>query len=191
MAGLVVYLVIGMLAYHWFEGWTLYQGFEFACVTITTVGYACWIAVYVCSSMHTCPPRYGNIAPTHPGSRVFTCFYILIGFADRALLLLTSCPSTHLISLRLNLLAIGVGYVAAKIASEARADIKHVVFLSLDMSIHTKSLIVNIIVLVIVLIIGVVYYTVRSKLSVIDAAYMTVQTVTTGSEACCVIDFQC
>ena len=102
-----------------------------------------------------------------------------LGAFSRVYFVRHSCHDHHAFP-SLNLLAIGVGYVAAKIASEARADIKHVLFLGIDMSIHTKSLIVNIIVLVIVLIIGIVFYSVRTRLSFIDAMYMTVQTVTTG-----------
>ena len=42
---------------------------------------------------------YGNLVPTTEGAKVFVCFYILVG---------------------LNLFAIGVGYVAAALATSSK-----------------------------------------------------------------------
>lgn len=55
-----VILLMGTLFYALVEDWSLIDAFYFSVITLTTVGY-------------------GDLAPTTPGSRLFTAFYILIG----------------------------------------------------------------------------------------------------------------
>ena len=53
-------MAIGMVSYHYLEGWTWIESLYFVVVTLTTVGY-------------------GDIHPTTDASRLFTIFFILIG----------------------------------------------------------------------------------------------------------------
>lgn len=56
----VVYYVLGCAAYYYMEGWTPLETSYFLTVTSTTVGY-------------------GDMGPTSPMSKLFTCFYALFG----------------------------------------------------------------------------------------------------------------
>jgi|APFre7841882724_1041349.scaffolds.fasta_scaffold63324_2 hypothetical protein len=53
-------LLIGMLVYHWLEGWSLFDALYFSVVTLATVGY-------------------GDLVPTTPLAKLFTIFYVLNG----------------------------------------------------------------------------------------------------------------
>mmetsp|Transcript_25359 Transcript_25359/g.74461 ORF Transcript_25359/g.74461 Transcript_25359/m.74461 type:complete len:459 (-) Transcript_25359:335-1711(-) len=57
---LALYFVVGIAAYGKLEGWGWMDSSYFMMVTATTVGY-------------------GDFAPTHPLSRLFTCFYSILG----------------------------------------------------------------------------------------------------------------
>jgi uncharacterized membrane protein YfcA len=56
----VVLLLVGTLFYMRWEHWTWIDALLFCVVTLTTIGY-------------------GNITPTHTGTKLFTVFYIFIG----------------------------------------------------------------------------------------------------------------
>jgi hypothetical protein len=70
----MVLLLTGMFFYHRVEGWTLFQSFYFAVLTLTTVGY-------------------GDFAPQTTAGRAFTIFYILIGLG--IVVALVSQIATH------------------------------------------------------------------------------------------------
>jgi voltage-gated potassium channel Kch len=53
-------LLTGTLFYRGVEGWSILDSLYFSVATLTTVGY-------------------GDLAPTTPGSKVFTIVYILVG----------------------------------------------------------------------------------------------------------------
>jgi len=53
-------LLVGMLAYHWLEGWSLFDALYFSVVTLATVGY-------------------GDLVPTTPIAKLFTIFYVING----------------------------------------------------------------------------------------------------------------
>ncbi len=53
-------VLTGTLFYWRFEDWTIVESLYFSIVTLTTVGY-------------------GDLAPTTPGTQIFTIFYILTG----------------------------------------------------------------------------------------------------------------
>ena len=53
-------LLIGMLFYHWFEGWSYLDALYFCVVSLATVGY-------------------GDLSPTTPITRLFTIVYLING----------------------------------------------------------------------------------------------------------------
>jgi voltage-gated potassium channel len=53
-------LLIGMLAYHWLEGWSYLDALYFCVVSLATVGY-------------------GDLTPATPLARFFTIFYLING----------------------------------------------------------------------------------------------------------------
>src|SRR6476646_10276299 len=55
-------VLIGMLAYHWLEGWSFLDSFYFCVITLATVGY-------------------GDLTPTTPLAKIFTVLYIINGIA--------------------------------------------------------------------------------------------------------------
>lgn len=63
-------LLIGVLVYHWLEGWSLVDALYFCVITLATIGY-------------------GDLTPTTPEAKLFTIFYvingigILVGLFDR------------------------------------------------------------------------------------------------------------
>jgi hypothetical protein len=55
-----LWVVLGVLVYHYFEGWAWIDALYFCVVTLATVGY-------------------GDFTPTTPFTKLFTIFYILNG----------------------------------------------------------------------------------------------------------------
>jgi len=55
-----IWIVIGTLVYHYFEGWDWLDAVYFCVVTLATVGY-------------------GDFTPTTPFTKIFTIFYIING----------------------------------------------------------------------------------------------------------------
>ncbi len=53
-------LVLGTLAYHWLEGWSLLDALYFCVISLATIGY-------------------GDLTPTTPIARAFTIFYVING----------------------------------------------------------------------------------------------------------------
>lgn len=53
-------LLVGMLVYHWLEGWSWLDALYFSVVTLATVGY-------------------GDLVPTTPIAKLFTIFYVING----------------------------------------------------------------------------------------------------------------
>lgn len=60
LGGILVVFTTGTVFYRLVEGWTWLDSLYFTVVTLTTVGY-------------------GDLAPTTPGSRLFTVVLILVG----------------------------------------------------------------------------------------------------------------
>ena len=57
-AGLM--LLVGVLVYHWLEGWDYIDALYFCVITLATIGY-------------------GDLTPTTPEAKLFTVFYVLNG----------------------------------------------------------------------------------------------------------------
>ncbi len=63
-------LLVGVIVYHWLEGWSVLDSLYFCVITLATIGY-------------------GDLTPTTPLAKAFTIFYvingigILVGFFDR------------------------------------------------------------------------------------------------------------
>ncbi|HMK08527.1 MAG TPA: potassium channel family protein [Anaerolineales bacterium] len=55
-------LLIGTLAYHWLEGWSLLDSLYFSVITLATVGY-------------------GDFVPSTPIARLFTILYVINGIS--------------------------------------------------------------------------------------------------------------
>ena len=55
-----IWILLGSLVYHYFEGWDWLDAFYFCVVTLATVGY-------------------GDFTPTTPFTKIFTIFYIING----------------------------------------------------------------------------------------------------------------
>lgn len=53
-------LLLGMLAYHWLEGWSYLDALYFSVISLATIGY-------------------GDFVPTTPFGRIFTIIYVLNG----------------------------------------------------------------------------------------------------------------
>lgn len=60
LCAVVLYFLVGLLFYRFYEGWTFIDSLLFTIVTISTVGY-------------------GNTSPSDDISRLFTIFYMLFG----------------------------------------------------------------------------------------------------------------
>lgn len=53
-------LIIGTLAYHWLEGWSLLDSLYFCVISLATIGY-------------------GDLTPTTPAAKMFTIVYVING----------------------------------------------------------------------------------------------------------------
>jgi hypothetical protein len=53
-------LIVGVLVYHWLEGWSLLDALYFCVISLATIGY-------------------GDLTPTTPEARLFTIFYVING----------------------------------------------------------------------------------------------------------------
>ena len=53
-------LLIGTLAYHWLEGWSLLDSLYFCVISLATIGY-------------------GDLTPTTPEAKIFTIIYVING----------------------------------------------------------------------------------------------------------------
>lgn len=56
----IVIIIIGTIAYHYLEGWTILDSLYFSVVTLTTIGF-------------------GDFTPKTDGGKIFTIFYIVMG----------------------------------------------------------------------------------------------------------------
>ena len=59
---MLLILITGAFFYHGVEGWSWVDSVYFSVMTLATVGY-------------------GDLAPTTPGSKIFTIAYVLVGFS--------------------------------------------------------------------------------------------------------------
>jgi hypothetical protein len=55
-----VLLLVGVVVYHWLEGWSILDALYFCVVTLATIGY-------------------GDLTPTTPVAKLFTIFYVING----------------------------------------------------------------------------------------------------------------
>ena len=55
-------LVIGILVYHWLEGWGYLDALYFCVISLATIGY-------------------GDLTPTTPEAKIFTIIYVINGIA--------------------------------------------------------------------------------------------------------------
>ncbi len=53
-------LLVGVVVYHWLEGWSVVDALYFCVITLATIGY-------------------GDLTPTTPGAKLFTVFYVING----------------------------------------------------------------------------------------------------------------
>lgn len=53
-------LLVGVVAYHWLEGWSVVDALYFCVITLATIGY-------------------GDLTPTTPAAKLFTVFYVING----------------------------------------------------------------------------------------------------------------
>jgi hypothetical protein len=53
-------LLVGVIVYHWLEGWDYIDALYFCVVTLATIGY-------------------GDLTPTTPEAKLFTVFYVING----------------------------------------------------------------------------------------------------------------
>lgn len=56
----IVIIIVGTVAYHYLEGWSLLDSLYFSVVTLTTIGF-------------------GDFSPKTDGGKIFTIFYIVMG----------------------------------------------------------------------------------------------------------------
>ena len=90
---------------------------------------------------------------------MFTCFYILFG---------------------LNVIAVVVGHIATHIAIDPHTEIQPIRYLGVDMNKHYKSIVNNIALVVLIIASGMAFDMAHLDLSVADAFYEIVQTISTG-----------
>merc|ERR1719428_183725 len=65
MLEIAVTCAVGVIVMMYAEGWSFDQAFYWACVTMTTVGY-------------------GDVVPTTPATKLFTCVFALVAFGELA-----------------------------------------------------------------------------------------------------------
>ncbi len=89
---------------------------------------------------------------------MFVCVYLLVG---------------------LNLVAVILGNAIANLESAQRKDQLQTTALGIQMSVHLRSLLVNVVIVLCTITVGIIYYSVGQGLSVTDAVYFTIETLTT------------
>ena len=78
------------------------------------------------------------------------------------------------------MLSIGIAYIAAHIAIDNVPDMLPVPFCGLKISPHTRSLLISLIVLLVIITVGVLFDMFQLGLTFSDAVYDAVQTAATG-----------
>ena len=81
------------------------------------------------------------------------------------------------------MLSVGIAYIAAHIAVDNVPDMLPVPFCGLKMSPHTRSLLISLIVLMLIITVGVLFDTLKLGLTLSDAVYDAVQTAATGGSS--------